>query len=114
MKNAATRAGKAFKKRQEYAAVVPLTKAEINVLTVNFPKKSALRLGTGEEIRWEMKRIYRATVEGKLPLSAATKLLYMLDKIAKSRSEDEKLKILERGGIAGAPFVGLMLAGPRE
>jgi len=49
---------------------------------------------------------------GELPLSAGMKLVYILDKISKSRFEEDKLEILKRGGITGAPFVGLIIQGP--
>ena len=108
------RTQKAIKQLRESEVIPPggMSKSELKALTINFKVKGPLRLGTGEQIRGEMKRVYRAVVGGDLPLSAGTKLLFMLDKIAKSKSEDEKLKILERGGMGGAPFVGLMLTGP--
>ncbi len=93
----------------------PLTPAEVRVLTANFPPPhKSLRLGTQKEIRWEMRRIYELCINGKMPLTAATKLIYMLEKIARSKSDEEKLKVLERGGIAGVPFIGLIIEGPRQ
>ena len=99
--------------KADVLASEPLTPAEIKVLTADFPPPhKSLRLGTQKEIRWEMRRVYEATIRAQLPLTAATKLIYMLEKIARSKSDEEKLKVLERGGIAGAPFIGLILEGP--
>ena len=89
-----------------------LSPAEMEAVTICFPPKAKLALGSLRSIRWEMRRIYEAVIHGKLPLTAGTKLFYMLEKVAKSKSEEEKLAILEKGGIAGAPFVGLMIEPP--
>ncbi len=101
--------------KQGIRAREPLTPAEVRVLTANFPPPhKSLRLGTQKEIRWEMRRVYEATIRGHLPLTAATKLIYMLEKIARSKSDEEKIEVLRRGGIAGAPFIGLILEGPKQ
>lgn len=108
---AATRMAKALKKAGEGVAE-RLSPAEIEALTIVFPHKGRLRLGTQTQIRWEMRRVYQAAIEGRLPLTACTKLFYMLEKISRSETDEQKLWILERGGIAGAPFVGLIIEGP--
>ncbi len=114
MAGTASKLAKSLEK-QGIRAREPLTPAEVRVLTANFPPPhKSLRLGTQKEIRWEMRRIYEATIRAQLPLTAATKLIYMLEKIARSKSDEEKLKVLERGGIAGAPFIGLIIQGPRQ
>ncbi len=70
--------------KQGIRAREPLTPTEVRVLTANFPPPhKSLRLGTQKEIRWEMRRIYEATIRAQLPLTAATKLIYMLEKIAR-------------------------------
>ncbi len=112
MSGARTQSSLTKHKKRAGDDIHPLTKAEITVLCVQFPADKHLRLGTGLEIRREMRRVYKGVIDGKLPLAAGTKLVYILDKIAKSASEDEKLDILRKGGIAGAPFVGLMIVPP--
>ena len=114
MAGTASKLSKSLKKKGVRAPET-LTPAEIGVLTVNFPPPhKSLRLGAQKEIRWEMRRVYEACIRGQLPLTAATKLIYMLEKIARSKSDEEKLKVLARGGIVGAPFVGLIVEGPRQ
>ena len=113
MSGARTQSALTKHKKRTSDGVIPLTPAEITILTVQFPPDKALRLGSGNDIRREMRRIYRGVIDGKLPLSAGTKLVYILDKIAKSATEDEKLEILRKGGISGAPFVGLMIVPPK-
>lgn len=100
-------------KEHKGAAGERLTNAEVKVLTINFPSPhKRLSLGNTKQIRAEMKRVYQGVVNGNLPLGAGTKLVFILDKLARSHNEDEKLRILEHGGIAGAPFVGLSITGP--
>ncbi len=114
MAGTASKLSKSLKKKG-VRALETLTPAEIGVLTVDFPPPhKSLRLGTQKEIRWEMRRVYEACIRGQLPLTAATKLIYMLEKMARLKSDEEKLKVLERGGIVGAPFVGLIIEGPRQ
>lgn len=91
-----------------------LTPSEIEIICLNFPPTGNLLLSKPKEIRREMRRVYEAAIRGRIPLTAATKLFYMLEKVSRSRSEEDKLAILERGGIGGAPFIGLILEGPRQ
>ncbi len=96
----------------EMVASRPLTEAEIRLISVNFHRTKPLRINDQPSIRGEMIRIYDMVTKGELPLSAGMKLVYILDKISKSRFEEDKLEILKRGGITGAPFVGLTIVGP--
>ena len=90
-----------------------LNAEELDSLRLHFHADNhMIRLGNSRAIRNEMKRVYRGVVQGKLPLGAGTKLVYILDRIAKSENDDEKLRILERGGIQGAAFVGLTILPP--
>lgn len=92
-----------------------ITADELEGLRLHFHAENhVIRLGNSRAIRNEMKRVYRGVVKGKLPLGAGTKLVYILDRIAKSENDDEKLRILERGGIQGAPFVGLQILPPAK
>ena len=89
-----------------------MTEAELRLVSVNFHRKKPLRINDQPSIRGEMIRVYDMVTTGELPLAAGMKLVYILDKISKSRFEEDKLEILKRGGIAGAPFVGLTIVGP--
>ncbi len=108
----ATKAAKSLKNKTPTPRT-RLSAAEVKILAIHFPTPlKSLRLGTATQIRTEMRRVYLGAIDGALPLGAATKLVFILAQIAKSQSEEEKLRILERGGIAGAPFVGLTISGP--
>lgn len=108
----ATKVAKSLKGKTPNART-RLTAAEIKALALHFPTPlKTLRLGTATQIRTEMRRVYLGAIDGTLPLGGAVKLVFILAQIAKSQSEEEKLRILERGGIAGAPFVGLTISGP--
>ncbi len=121
----------ALKERPKAVAVVPsrriradnsgglvashaLTDDELKLITVNFQRKAPLNINTAKATRGEMIRVYDMVTSGELPLSAGMKLIYMLDKITRSRLEEDKLEILRKGGIQGAVFVGLILEGPGD
>lgn len=107
----ASKAAKSLKNKTP-APRARLSAAEVKVLTIAFPTPlKSLRLGTATQIRTEMRRVYLGAIDGVLPLGVAVKLVFILAQIAKSQSEEEKLRVLERGGIAGAPFVGLTISG---
>ncbi len=91
-----------------------LTADELKLITVNFKRTKTLNINTATATRGEMIRVYDMVTSGELPLSAGMKLIYMLDKITRSRLEEDKLEILRKGGIQGAVFVGLILEGPNN
>ena len=92
----------------------PLTEDEIRLISVNFQRKKPLNINTQKAIRGEMIKVYSMVTSGELPLSAGMKLVYILDKIRTSLTDEDKLRILERGGIQGEPFIGLIIEGPPE
>jgi len=89
-----------------------MTDTEIKLISVNFNRKKPLRINDQASVRGEIIRVYDMVTSGELPLVAGMKLVYILDKISKSRFEEDRLEILKRGGISGAPFVGLTIVGP--
>ncbi len=90
----------------------PLTDTELAILCVHFNRAKKLNINTQAQIRGEMIKVYAMVTEGTLPLSAGMKLMYMLDKISRSRLDEEKLDILRRGGIQGKQFIGLIIEEP--
>lgn len=59
-----------------------------------------------------MRRITAAALRGEIPLQAATKVAYLVDKIINTEMEIEKLKLMN--DLERQPFIGLMLRGPKQ
>ncbi len=65
----------------------PLTKGEL---------QTPHRVQTLQDIRREIERVYRMVYKGKLHVSEATKLVYILDKLNKSLETEATVKELNK------------------
>ncbi len=72
------------------------------------------RLSTLADHRNELRRIYEALACGKLHPDVASKLAWMVNQMRVAKRDEVTTEIMEKGGIAGAPFAGMVLVGPRE
>lgn len=71
------------------------------------------RLVTLADYRLEMKRIYELACEGKIPITIATRALWLVDRGRIAKLDEEKLEVIRRGGDGeSAPFTGLQIVAP--
>ncbi len=84
--------------------VVPLPPADLGIGTK--------QLGTLASYRHELHAIHRAVSRGELSPELATKLTWMVSQMRIAKREEVQMELMEKGGIAGAPFTGIVLIGP--
>ena len=84
--------------------VVPLTPADLGIGTK--------QLGTLASYRHELHAIYKAVAEGKMDPATGRGLTWMVGQMRVAKREEEQLALMEKGGISGVPFAGIVLIGP--
>ncbi len=70
------------------------------------------QLGTLASYRHELHAIYKAVAAGELAPELGTKLSWMIGQMRVAKRDEISMEIMEKGGIAGVPFAGIVLIGP--
>lgn len=95
--------GKSLTKRRNHE-VVPLTPADLGIGTK--------QLGTRASYRHELHAIYQAVARGELQPAIGTKLSWMVGQMRVAKRDEISMELMEKGGISGVPFAGIVLIGP--
>ncbi len=84
--------------------VAPLRPSDLNI--------GVKQLGTLASYRHELHAIYKAVAEGTLQPEMGTKLAWMVGQMRVAKRDELTVEVMEKGGISGVPFAGIVLIGP--
>ncbi len=70
-------------------------------------------MGTLVSYRHELHAIHKAVANGQLQPEIGTKLSWMVGQMRVAKREEIAMDLMEKGGISGVPFAGVVLIGPR-
>lgn len=66
------------------------------------------------DFRREIVRIYRLACNGKIPVSLATKAVWLVDRARVAKLNEEQLLLAQKGGGGDQPFTGMTILPPAK